>query len=83
MVMEHSLIADIITVFAALIAHFLGIRIGGTAALRAASADLGSKAKFPWAEVIRAFLGFLISLTKTPGIFKKEKAPSNGDNRQN
>jgi hypothetical protein len=79
--MDQGLLLDIVTLIAAFLAHFLGIRIGGNAALRAASPDLDSKAKFPWGKVVQAFLEFLLSLTRMPGILVKEKANRNGDNR--
>lgn len=81
--MSHDLVMYILTFLSALLAHFLGIKTGGTAALRAAALPVESKAKFPWADVIKAFLETLLRVLTLPGVLTKQKATENGGNRQN
>lgn len=80
--MEHYL-WEVAAVLVAFLAHFLGIKVGGVAALRAAPLADNKKAQFPWKAVISAFLEFLLQVIKSPGVLKTSKAPLNGRNRQN
>ena len=81
--MSHDLVMYIFAFISALLAHFLGIRTGGTAALRAAALPVESKAKFPWGDVVRAFLEMLLKIFSAPGVLAKQKVPTDGGDRQN
>lgn len=75
-------VMEIIAIIAAFLAHFLGIKIGGSAALRAAAPSLDAKARFPWRSVARAFLEFLLQVLKSPGALAPAKVRLNGRDRQ-
>lgn len=73
---------EIFAIIVAFLSHFLGIKIGGTAALRAAALPVESKSKFPWSKVIQAFLEFLLQVLKSPGVLNPKKGSNNGRDRQ-